>query len=51
LRVEFFHERDVDEIEEVQQAEPGHAAEKMQPTKQHQEICVEVGGQVEVGQE
>jgi hypothetical protein len=45
-----FMNGNVDEIEEIQQAEPGHAADKMQPTKQHQKVSVEVGGEVDVGQ-
>jgi hypothetical protein len=48
--IEFLHERNVDQIEKEQQAEPGDAADKMQPTKQHQKVCVEVGGEGDIGQ-
>src|SRR5208282_5927976 len=41
---------DINQIKEIQQSEPGYAADKMQPTKQHQEVSVEIGGEVDVGQ-
>src|SRR5208283_5563627 len=48
-RIKLFHERDVNEVKEIQQAQPGDATDEMQPAEQHEKVGVEVGGKVDVG--
>ena len=49
--IEFLHERDVYEIEKVQQADPGDAGDEVDPAQQHEEICLEICGKRNIGRE
>src|SRR5208282_116493 len=45
-RVERLHEWDTNEVEEIEQANPGNACDEVNPTKHHEEVCVEVARQI-----
>ena len=49
--VEFFLEWDIDQIEEIEEADPGNAGEEMDPACDHQEIRIEIGRNVNAGTE
>src|SRR6202008_1191194 len=49
--IEFFLERNIHEIEEIEQANPGDTCEEMDPAHEHQEIRIEIGRNVNVGTE